>query len=50
MMAGGREPVLSHIISYLRSATNDDGILIIFTVSGFTVHETEEGREEKDDG
>lgn len=36
IMAVGREPELSQVISYLRSATNDDGTLIIFTVSGFT--------------
>lgn len=35
-MAGGLEPVLSHTISYRRSATNDDGIFNIFTVNGFT--------------
>lgn len=36
MMAFGREPTLSHAISYRRSATNCDGGSMMFTVRGFT--------------
>lgn len=37
MMAFGREPILSHAISYRRSATSWDGGPMMFTVRGFTV-------------
>lgn len=41
MMAFGREPILSHAISYRRSATSWDGGPMMFTVRGFTVFENE---------
>lgn len=37
MIAFGRDPLLSHLISYLRSATNCDGVSNISTVNGRTV-------------
>jgi hypothetical protein len=37
MTAFGLEPVLSHITSYLLSATSAAGGLLISTVSGFTI-------------
>jgi hypothetical protein len=44
MIAFGRDPELSHIISYRRSATIFDGGLLISTVKGFTVVCGKKGR------
>lgn len=49
MIAFGREPELSHTISYLRSATIRDGGLLISTVKGFTAWVREHENDKKDD-